>query len=228
LVHSRKPPEPVHADPMEARVHQLLSVVGRHGFEGAKAVEELAVLGGRAVPQILRALPSLTSKEQKMTKADLVWALTLIGLRSPQDGSLRATIMGGIREHGMTDGEVGVNEFSLWAVKRLDDQPPTIERAWDAIRAAPPQLRRGRECVPLILAALDLDVIGTEETIPALAHLADFTGRGGEYVRGTVAWALRKFKGNNDAGDLLFHLTKDPDEGVREIAGKAYEEWGGG
>jgi len=199
----QKGPGQRYIDATEVKVHILNLSVRRHGLTGAKAVEELAGLGDRAVPHIVQ---EFTAEQDKMAKADLLWALTLVGDRSAEPA---------IREHGLTDSDLGVRQFSHWFLERVvGGKRPTVAEINARFGTEPPSMDHGRDLFPPLFAALELDMIGTEDTIPTLAVLSKTTGKYGQYVRGTVAWALRNNK-TPAASKILTELMEDEDGEVR-------------
>jgi HEAT repeat protein len=199
-------------DPVRTEVASLVPRVRLHGVEGARAVEGLARLGGKATQHICDAF---VKEEDKMAKADLLWSLVLIG---------DAIAIPTIRAHGLTDGDLGVNEFSRWAIQRLEGGPPPLDSVREVVGSSPPIVNKGREVLPMILAVLDLGLIGTPETTETLLVASQAQGKYGQFVRGSAAWCLGKFNQDEKVRLALESMSsQDPDKEVREIAAYALE-----
>ncbi|GEM_PF-1495066 len=179
----------------------------------ARAVDEIAALGPRAIPGIFGQIESSikeNSPQGFMAAADLIWSLVKIGDDSAVDG---------LGQYTSKENEDGVRKFAEWAVKRIGGEKPTLEQAVVDVRST--------GFFRPLLGALDLGLIEDENIVLFLTTTYDHHLPGqrevSPFVRGTVAWALHNHLEQPGVEDKLRVISvNDPDdESVKQIADEA-------
>jgi hypothetical protein len=179
-----------------------------------RAVDSIVGMGPLVVPKIFDKIDVLikpgderTAGRRHMAAADLIWAMVQIGDRS----AVMDTRLHGYAGEG---NETGVRRFAEWASRRLGGDEPSVEQA-------SAELKSSGFFTPMF-AALDLDLIGTKETVKPLLEACGDTREDRRFVRGTAAWGLGKHLGEAGVRDKLESVRiTDPDNEVRQIAREA-------